>query len=243
MSLTACVISDSDTSKYHFYPQLVEFKAESRFEYPMVMVETAMSIEAYETMSAEEKMGMGYIYESALATGAGRYKMEDFYGFTLDMNGNSISEPDSEWLINTNAGSFDRYYAETTMRLTRLQDSEYEYRLACHYNDFQVYEMFFSHVEEEPVEGEATPYYSWKIEMSCSFTTEDGNVVTINTLGPVTRKVYRAIPQVADCYVVMKGALEIRFEGDSNGDGRLEELDVEKYVYHGERQYNEIYQF
>lgn len=243
MSLNACVLNESDTSNYHMLPQLVEFKAESRFEYPMVMVETAMSIEAFETMSPEEKMTMGYIYDSALSTGESRYKMNEFYGFTLDMYGMPLSEPNSEWVIKTDAGSFDRYFTQTTMRLSRTQGSDYEYRLACDYKGYQAYEILFSHVYETPAEGNDVPYYSWIIEMSCNFTTDDGNEVTVKTLGPVTRKVYRAVPGLSDCYVVMKGALEVRFEGDSNDDGQLEVLDVEKYEYHGERQYNEIYQF
>ena len=243
MSLNACVLNDSDTSNYHMFPQLVEFKAESRFEYPMVMVETAMSIEAFEAMSPEEKMTMGYIYDSALATGESRYKMNEFYGFTLDMYGMPLSEQNSEWVIKTDAGSFDRYFTQTTMRLSRTQGSDYEYRLACDYKGYQSYEILFSHVDETPAEGNDVPYYSWIIEMSCNFTTDDGNEVTVKTLGPVTRKVYRAVPGISDCYVVMKGALEVRFEGDSNDDGQLEVFDVVKYEYHGERQYNEIYQF
>ena len=243
MSLNACVLNDSDTSNYHMFPQLVEFKAESRFEYPMVMVETAMSIEAFEAMSPEEKMTMGYIYDSALATGESRYKMNEFYGFTLDMYGMSLSEPNSEWVIKTDAGSFDRYFTQITMRLSRTQGSDYEYRLSCDYKGYQSYEILFSHVDETPAEGNDVPYYSWIIEMSCNFTTDDGNEVTVKTLGPVTRKVYRAVPGISDCYVVMKGALEVRFEGDSNDDGQLEVFDVVKYEYHGERQYNEIYQF
>lgn len=79
--------------------------------------------------------------------------------------------------------------------------------------------------------------------MSCSFTTDDGYVVTINTLEPITRKVYRAVPDVSPCSVEMKGTLQIRFEGDRNGDGQLEELDLVKYVYDGKLKGNEIYQF
>ena len=85
MSLNACVISHSDTSNYKFLPEVAEFKAESRLEFPMVMVETAMAIEAYQEMSAQEKVQMGYIYRSAISTGEGRYKMDRFYEYSLDI--------------------------------------------------------------------------------------------------------------------------------------------------------------
>ena len=238
MSLNACVISHSDTSNYKFLPEVAEFKAESRLEFPMVMVETAMAIEAYQEMSAQEKVQMGYIYKSAVSTGEGRYKMDRFYEYSLDMNGKSISQPDAEWIIKTEAGSFDRYFTQTTMRLTRPDTPEHEYRLVCDYKGYPSYEILFSSLAEE--DGS---YYSWIIEMSCSFTTDDGYVVTINTLEPITRKVYRAVPDVSPCSVEMKGTLQIRFEGDRNGDGQLEELDVVKYVYDGNRRNNEIYQF
>ena len=239
ISLNACVVSHSATSSYSCLPDVVQFKAESRFEYPMVMVETAMSIEAYESMSAQEKVNMGYIYNYALSTGEGKYSMERYYGFTLNMNGKSISEPDAEWIIKTQAGSFERYFAKTTMKLTRLQDSQYEYRLLCDYSDYAPYEIFFSRVEDEEDES----YYSWKIEMNCCFETRDGYVVTVKTLGPVTRKVYRAVPNVSQCCVEMKGALQVSFEGDRNDDGQLEQLDVVKNTYDGKKITNDRYQF
>jgi hypothetical protein len=173
MSLNACVISHSDTSNYKFLPEVAEFKAESRLEFPMVMVETAMAIEAYQEMSAQEKVQMGYIYKSAVSTGEGRYKMDRFYEYYLDMNGKSISQPDAEWIIKTEAGSFDRYFTQTTMRLTRPDTPEHEYRLVCDYKGYPSYEILFSSLDESgdvQVNGAAlTAVRNLAVQAACSF--------------------------------------------------------------------------
>lgn len=237
VSFNSCRVDGPETSKYHLLSDLAEHKASSRLEFPMVMAETAMSIEAYEGMTAEEKLGMGYIYENLMKTGEGQFGMKDFYGFTLDMQGRSISEPGAEWFIKAYNGSFGRYVADFTMYFARQQDGEYDYKLVCNHKGYPAYEVLFSEVEDDEA------FYSWIMEVSTRFTTGEGRVVTISTAEPVSRKVYRAQPKDPQSYVMMKGALEISFEGDADGDGTLELLDVVRCEYDGRKHPNERYNF
>ena len=197
----ACVIDSSETSNYKFLDEAVANEVDDRFVFPMDMAETALLIEAYEGMTPEEKVGMGYIFRNLIKTGEGKYKMKDFNSLTLDTMGKSLDEPDVQWVIGTTPNYGDRF-GEGRFLLSKGEADD-EYRLVCKYEGCQAYEILFRVVDDEDA------YFSWEAEMECRYTTEEGREVTMITDGPVVRKVYRKNSDDGDCNVMMLGNVTV----------------------------------
>lgn len=220
----ACVIDSSETSNYKFLDEAVANEVDDRFVFPLAMAETALLIDAYEGMTPEEKVGMGYIYSNLIWAGGGRYTMEGFNSFTLDTMGKPLDEQGAEWIIGT-AGY--RYgYSIIRGHFLLSKTAADEYRLVCEYEGCQAYEILFRAVEDEEA------YFCWEIEMECRYTTEQGYDVAMVTDGPVVRKVYRRIPDVSRSKVMMSGNLTVdikdhdcvrhRFDGELRPNSRYD---------------------
>lgn len=220
----ACVIDSSETSNYKFLDEAVANEVDDRFVFPLDMAETALLIDAYEGMTPEEKVGMGYIYSNLIWAGGGRYTMEGFYSLTLDTMGKSMDEPDAQWVIEAVPMYGDRIGKGHF--LLSEGETDNSYRLVCEYEGCQAYEIFFRAVEDEEA------YFCWEIEMECRYTTEQGYDVTMVTDGPVVRKVYRRIPDVSRSKVMMSGNLTVdikdhdcvrhRFDGELRPNSRYD---------------------
>lgn len=220
----ACVIDSSETSNYKFLDEAVANEVDDRFVFPMDMAETALLIDAYEGMTPEEKVGMGYIYSNLIWAGGGRYTMEGFYSLTLDTMGKSMDEPDAQWVIEAVPMYGDRIGKGHF--LLSEGETDNSYRLVCEYEGCQAYEILFRAVEDEEA------YFCWEIEMECRYTTEQGYDVTMVTDGPVVRKVYRRIPDVSRSKVMMSGNLTVdikdhdcvrhRFDGELRPNSRYD---------------------
>lgn len=220
----ACVIDSSETSNYKFLDEAVANEVDDRFVFPLDMAETALLIDAYEGMTPEEKVGMGYIYSNLIWAGGGRYTMEGFYSLTLDTMGKSMDEPDAQWVIEAVPMYGDRIGKGHF--LLSEGETDNSYRLVCEYEGCQAYEILFRAVEDEEA------YFCWEIEMECRYTTEQGYDVTMVTDGPVVRKVYRRIPDVSRSKVMMSGNLTVdikdhdcvrhRFDGELRPNSRYD---------------------
>lgn len=224
---SACEIDSAETSDLndHNLDYLTQKYLESRLEFPVVMAETALAIDIYEQMTAEEKTGMGYIYRSLLKESSGYYKMNDFYGFMLNTNGKSIAEPGAVWNFETNRGSFDldyyHMYGNYRYALSAAgTDDGYDYKLTCDSGYFEPYEIKMTVLDDDDA------FYAWHIEMSCAFLTEEGRSVAIGTDGPVVRKVYRKSDEVGETQVMMTGKAKMRIGLDPGGNDMMD-LDYE----------------
>ena len=198
----ACVIDSSETSNYGFLSDAVANEVDDRLVFPMTMAETALLIEAYEDMTPEEKVGMGYIYRNLIKTGEGKYKMNGFYSLTLDTMSKSLDENGTEWIIGTAADMYEHRIGGGHFLLSKA-GADNEYRLVCEYEGYQAYEILFRVVEDEDA------YFSWEVEMECRYTTEEGREVTMITDDPVVRKVYRKNSDDGDCNVMMLGNVTV----------------------------------
>ena len=221
----ACVIDSSETSDYKFLNDAVANEVDDRFVFPMDMAETALLIEAYEGMTPEEKVGMGYIFRNLIKTGDGKYKMREFYSMTLDAMGKSMDEPDAQWVIEAAPMYGDRIGKGHF--LLSEGEADNSYRLVCEYEGYQAYEMLFRVVEDEDA------YFSWEVEMECRYTTEEGREVTMITDGPVVRKVYRKNSDDGDCNVMMLGNVTVDIKGH----------DVVRHHFDGEVRKSSRYDF
>lgn len=221
----ACVIDSSETSNYKFLDEAVANEVDDRFVFPLDMAETALLIDAYEGMTPEEKVGMGYIYSNLIWAGGGRYTMEGFYSLTLDTMGKSMDEPDAQWVIEAVPMYGDRIGKGHF--LLSEGETDNSYRLVCEYEGCQAYEILFRAVEDEEA------YFCWEIEMECRYTTEQGYDVTMVTDGPVVRKVYRRIPDVSRSKVMMSGNLTVD----------IKDHDVVRHCFDGVVRKNSRYDF
>ena len=221
----ACVIDSSETSDYKFLNDAVANEVDDRFVFPMDMAETALLIDAYEGMTPEEKVGMGYIFRNLIKIGEGKYKMKEFYSMTLDTMGKSMDEPDAQWVIEAVPMYGDRIGGGHF--LLSKGETDNEYILLCEYEGYQAYEILFRVVEDEDA------YFCWEIEMDCRYMTEEGRHVSMITDGPVVRKVYRKITDQADCYVMMLGNVTVD----------IKDHDVVRHRFDGEVRKNSRYDF
>lgn len=222
----ACVIDSSETSNYESLHEAVANEVDDRLVFPIVMAETALLIETYEGMAPEEKVDMGYIYRNVLKTGEGKYEMNAFYALALDTRGVPLDQPGAEWVISTQTSSFEYRNGNGYFILSKT-GSDNEYRLVCEYDDSQSHEILFRAVADEEA------YYSWEIEMDCYYTTPEGREVTMVTDGPVVRKVYRKVPDLSLCSVLMDGSLTVD----------IKDHNVVRHYYDGEVSQNVRYDF
>lgn len=234
----ACVVDSEDSPHHNRLPQVAELNVEDKLEFPIVMAETALSIDAYEGMTPEQKMDMGYIYNSLIKVAEGTYKMVRFYDFNLNTGGQSLHDPKARWAFTTSTNSFDYGTAEGRFTLSAAEDgSGYDYDLICGSDSAETYGISIRKIEDTEA------YYSWELEMDCRFTTPEGRIVTLATVDPVVRKVYKGIAGFQVSAVMMSGRVSMLVEEDTDGDGNLEELDLVTYTYPGARSENERYQF
>lgn len=225
--ISACRLDSGESSNYSSLnlQNYARTEVNSKVIFPVILAETAMSVEAYDKMSAEEKMQMGYIYRTLIKVDDTHYQMQDFYTFTLSTGGRSISEPGALWVMTSGK---DRY------ELVHMpEDSNYEYRIYCWFHDGDSHVVDFNSVEDEYA------YYSWEIVTDCMCRSHTGYEVQVVTDGPLIRKVYRGNPS----YVMMDGAVTVRISGDYDKNGSMEELDVVKCGYDGSEVRNDVYDF
>lgn len=215
----ACKLDSAETSDLndHNLDYLTQKYLESRLEFPVVMAETALSIDIYEQMTAEDKTGMGYIYRSLLKESDGYYLMSDFYGFKLNTGDKSLKEPGTVWRFETNWGSFGsdypHMYGNYIYTLSAAGPAAgYDYKLTCDSDYYEPYEIKMTVIEDEEA------FYAWNIEMSCEFMTEEGRSVTIRTDGPVVRKVYRKGGETVESQVTMTGKARMRISLEPGGN-------------------------
>lgn len=229
--ISACRLDSGETSDYsrHNLQTYAWTEVKSKVIFPVIMAETAMSVEAYEKMSAEEKMQMGYIYRTLIKVDDTHYKMHDFYTFTLSTGGRSISEPGALWVMTSDKDRYELVYMP--------EDSNYEYRIYCQSYAGDSYVVDFNSIEDE------NAFYSWEIVADCMCKSYAGYEVQVKTDGPLVRKVYRGNGNVNHSCVMMDGAVTVRISGDNDKDGSMEELDVVKCAYDGSEVRNEVYDF
>lgn len=221
----ACVIDSSETSNYKFLDEAVANEVDDRFVFPMAMAETALLIDAYEGMTPEEKVGMGYIFRNLIKTGEGKYQMNGFYSLTLYTMGKSMDEPDAQWVIEAVPMYGDRIGKGHF--LLSEGETDNEYILLCEYEGCRSYEILFRVAEDEDA------YFSWEAEMECRYTTEEGREVNMITDGPVVRKVYRKNSDDGDCNVMMLGNVTVDIKGH----------DVVRHHFDGGARKNSRYDF
>lgn len=222
----ACVIDSSETSNYKFLDEAVANEVDDRFVFPLAMAETALLIDAYEGMTPEEKVGMGYIFRNLIKTGEGKYQMNGFYSLTLDTMGKSLNDPDLQWVIEAAPARYGNRIGGGHFLLSK-GEADNSYRLVCEYEGYQAYEILFRVVDDEYA------YFSWEAEMECRYTTEEGREVTMITDGPVVRKVYRKNSDDGDCNVMMIGNVTVD----------IKDHDVVRHCFDGVVRKNSRYDF
>ena len=223
---SACIIDSADTPNLGFLDNVIENEVSTKLEFPMVMAETALSVVAYDAMPAEEKVEMGYIYRMMIKEGENRYKMDRFHGFDLHTMGRSLDEPGAEWVFTAVNASFDFYFGQGRYYLSKAASGD-EYKLVCAVDDRESYEILFRAVEDEEA------YYSWEIEMDCTYETEEGRVVNMSTDAPLVRKVYRKGTVSDKAEVMMKGSVTVD----------IKDHDIARHTYDGALVQNPRYDF
>lgn len=192
--LCSCVLDSADNSKYNDsnLNRFAESMAESRLTFPMVLIETALCIEDYEKMSAEEKIRMTYIFENLIKTADNTYSMGDFYGLNVSTDGKSMKDTDAKWTFESTW--YSRYYYSSQFSDTRRfelyrypEDAGYTYFLSCDRNS-GIGETIIMIKETEDDEA----YFSWELTAQGSYRSPEGRFVEFRTAEPVTRKVWRS---------------------------------------------------
>ena len=222
----ACVIDSSETSNYNYLSEAVANEVDDRLVFPIVMAETALLIDVYEKMTPEEKIQMGYIYRNVLKTEEGKYTMNGFYDFALDTGGKSLDEPGAEWVISTNASSFEYRIGKGHFLLSKSESGD-GYILVCEHEGAEPYDISLRVVEDEEA------YYSWEIEMECNYMTARDRDVTMVTDAPIVRKVYRKISDLSGCNEMMHGSITVD----------IKDHDVVRHYFDGEVRLNNRYDF
>lgn len=234
--LSSCVIGYEEESPHsdRNLELLAAATAEARFTFPMVLVETVLSIEDYENMTAEDKLEMTHVFNSLIKTSDRTYTMDRFYNFKLATDGKSMrQDEDAEWTFESSWG--DRLYYSSFSDKRRFsllrypEDAGYDYFLSCDRNS-DAGESIFMITEFEDEEA----YFSWKIEMRGSYLSDEGRLMEFCTDGPVYRKVYRKNTEAEQSRVWTEGRMLIKIH-DRNGD-MLDEL-----VYDLKRDSDNIY--
>lgn len=181
--------------------------AESRLTFPMVLMETALCIEDYENMSAEDKVGMKHIFENLIKTSDRTYAMGNFYGLNISTDGKSLKDEDVKWTFESSWHS-DHYDSSqfSDRRRFELQrypeDVVYTYFLSCD-NNSDIGETIL--IIKEIMDDEA--YFSWEVIVRGSYRSPEGRLVNFQTINPVTRKVWRATGN-DDSKVSVRGSLQ-----------------------------------
>lgn len=208
--LCSCILDSAETSAYNDN-NLLNFAtsmAESRLTFPMVLMETAICIEDYESMSAEDKVRMKHIFENLIKTSDKTYSMGNFYGLNVSTGGKSLKDEDVKWTLESSWYS-DRYYSSqfSDRRRFELQrypeDAGYTYFLSCD-NNSDIGETIL--IIKEITDDEA--YFSWEVTVRGSYRSPEGRLVNFQTIDPVTRKVWRATGN-GDSRVSVRGRFKV----------------------------------
>lgn len=192
--LCSCVLDSADTSNHNDsnLNRFAESMAESRLTFPMVLMETALCIEDYENMSAEDKIRMTHIFENLIKTADNAYSMGNFYGLNVSTGGTSMKDTDARWTFESTWYS-DFYYSSQFSGTRRFElyrypeDAGFTYFLSCD-KDSEAGETIIMIRETEDAEA----YFSWEITVRGSYRSPEGRFVEFKTAEPVTRKVWRA---------------------------------------------------
>lgn len=236
--MTACSIDNPQNSNHtekdlNYYASLM---ADSRLVFPMVLAETAISIDTYLGMSAEDKVGMTYIFSNLLQTQQTVYEMDRFFGMKVSTDGKSLTEHGSAWEFESTNGSFYGYDWTEGIRRFRLihkEDGEdWEWELKCDIGGSHPYSIFFRSIQEDEA------WYNWEISMKGTSTSPQERSVEFETDGTVKRAVYRKSEEVGESQTKMDGGLILNiYEAD------MDHLDEVSYRFDSIKSQNPHYDF
>lgn len=236
--MTACRIERAESSNHtekdlQYYASTM---ADSRLIFPMVLAETAMSIDIYENMSAEDKIGLTYIFNNLLKTGENTYTMNDFFGLKVSTDGNSINEPGAEWYFESTWGGFygtEGFNSGRKFILTcRPEGTDRDWALTCDPGTDHSHTIFFNDTDED------NAFYSWEIMMEGQDESPKGLHIGFRTDGAVKRSVYRKTEEIGESQVRMDGGFIVNiYEAD------MDHLDEISYRFDGIRSHNPHYDF